>query len=313
MTYPSVLVIGGSGFIGSRLVGELSTSGRVVVVPTRHYERARHLLVFPSVEVVEADVHDDATLRRLLLHKQAVVNLVGILHSRAGSSGTRYGPDFARQHVELPKKIVTACVAAGVRRYLHMSALGASETAPSMYLRSKADGEAAAFSEPTVNTTILRPSVVFGEHDRFLNLFATLQTFLPVMLLGGADAKFQPVYVGDVAKAFVRTLDNDNLIGKVLELAGPRIYTLRELVKLAGLYAGHPRPVIGLPGSLARLQALLLECAPGGPLMSRDNLDSMKVDNVAASPPHPDLGITPTYLEALAPHYLAARRTSTTA
>jgi uncharacterized protein YbjT (DUF2867 family) len=311
MAYPSVVVIGGSGFIGSRVVGELSASGRFVLVPTRRYEHARHLLVYPTVEVVEADVHDAATLRRLFEHRHAVVNLVGILHSRTGPRGSLYGPDFARQHVELPKKIVTACAASGIRRYLHMSALGADKTAPSMYLRSKADGEAAACSEPAVNTTIFRPSVVFGEEDHFLNLFAKLQKFLPLMLLGGADAKFQPVYVGDVAKAFARALDNDisdKLIGAVVELVGPRIYTLRELVKLAGWYAGHPRPVIGLPAPLARLQAMLLEHMPGGPLMSRDNLDSMKTDNVATMPPHSELGITPTYLEAVAQHYLGLSR-----
>ncbi len=305
MAYSSILVIGGAGFIGSRLVAQLAATGRRVIVPTRRFQRARHLLVLPTAEIVEGDVHDDATLNRLMGKADAVVNLVGILHGKAGRADGRYGPDFARAHVDLPKKIVAACAANRVGRYLHMSALGAAGNAPSMYLRSKAAGEAAACSNPAVATTVFRPSVVFGEGDRFLNLFASLQKFMPVMLLGGADAKFQPVYVEDVAQAFVNALDNSESIGRTVELAGPTIYTLRELVMLAGIYSGHRRPIIGLPSSLARVQAWVLEQLPGGPLMSRDNLDSMKVDNVAAGPIDAAVGITPTPLETVAPYYLA--------
>jgi uncharacterized protein YbjT (DUF2867 family) len=309
MGYRFVLVIGGAGFIGSHVVAKLSPTGRRVIVPTRHYEHAKHLSVLPAVDdVVEADIHDDAALRRLMIGIDAVINLVGILHAKAGASGTRYGPEFARAHVELPHRIVAACVATDVRRYLHMSALGADAHGPSMYLRSKADGEKAAFSHPAVATTVFRPSVVFGEEDRFLNLFASMQKYLPVIPLAGADAKFQPIYVQDVAQAFVHALDNDHTIGRIYELAGPAIYTLRELVRLAGLYSGHPRPVLSLPPALARLQALLLEHMPGAPLMSRDNLDSMKIDNVAHEAIAPELGIKPVELEAVAPYYLAGRR-----
>jgi NADH dehydrogenase len=309
MDYHSVLVIGGSGFIGSHIVAKLAQTDWRVVVPTRHYESARHLLELPEVEdVIEADVHDDAALNRLIHGHTAVINLVGILHSRWGNP---YGPDFARAHVELPKRIVAACVANGVHRYLHMSALGADRNGPSMYSRSKADGEAMAFSNPALATTVFRPAVVFGDQDRFLNMFARLEKFLPMMLLARADAKFQPVYVEDVAQAFVNALRNDRTIGKVYELAGPKVYTLRELVKLAGTYTGHPRPVIGLPDSLARLQALIMEHMPGGPLLTRDNLDSMKVDNVASGPIDPELGITPTELEAVAPYYLTGQKPHT--
>ena len=265
---------------------------------------AQHLLILPSIEdVIEANVHDDATLRQLIHGKDAVINLVGILHGKAAVNAP-YGPEFARAHVELPKRIVAACAELGVRRYLHMSALGANSKGPSMYLRSKGDGEAAAFSDPRVSTTVFRPSVVFGDNDHFLNLFASLQRFLPVMLLGAAEAKFQPIYVEDVAQAFVAALHNDRTAGKSYELAGPEVYTLRELVRLAGEFSGHPKPVIGLPPRLARLQAWLLEHLPGEPLMSRDNLDSMQVDNVAHGPIAPELGIVPTALEAVAPYYL---------
>lgn len=309
MEYPFVLVLGGSGFIGSHLIAKLSQTGRRVIAVTRHYEHAKHLAVLPAIDdVVEADIHDDAVLDRLMVGMDAVINLVGVLHSRPGQP---YGPEFSKAHVELPRRIVAACAANGVRRYLHMSALGADVNGPSMYLRSKGAGEAAALSNPAVATTIFRPSVVFGEGDHFLNLFASMQKFMPVMLLAGAHARFQPVYVQDVAQAFVNALDDDHTIGKTYELAGPRIYTLRELVELAGVYSGHSRPVIELPPTLSRMQAWFLEHLPGDPLMSRDNLDSMKTDNVASAPISPELGIVPDALETLAPQYLSRDKSLT--
>ena len=307
MRYPSVLVVGGTGFIGGHLVAQLAASGRRVIVPTRHQSRSRKYAVLPTVEVVEADVDDPAVLSPMMRQVDAVINLVGILHSGHGAAGSKYGPAFARAHVELPKKIVAACLANDVHRYLHMSALGASAQGSSMYLRSKADGEAAAFA-PALETTVFRPSVVFGPEDQFLNLFAKLQKFFPLMPLGGATARFQPVYVGDVVQAFMNALEHPSTYGKVYELAGPKVYTLKELVELAGEFAGHPRPVIGLPPAIARLQALALEFMPGGLLMSRDNLDSMKQDNIASGPIAPELGITPTPLESVAPLYLARNR-----
>jgi len=309
MAYRNILVLGGTGFIGSHIIAKLADSECRVTVPTRREGHATHLLLLPDVEdVIVADIHDDATLDRLMHGQDAVINLVGILHGKAGPAGTRYGPEFAKAHVELPRRVVAACARNGIRRYLHMSALGASPDGPSMYQRSKGDGEAAAMSQPEVATTIFRPSVVFGDNDHFLNMFASLQRMLPLMLLAGADAKFQPVYVEDVARAFVAALKDKRTIGKVYELAGPKVYTLRELVRMAGEYSGHRRPVVGMPDSFARLQAFFLEHLPGGPLMSRDNLDSMKVDNVRRSSMADELGIQWTPIEAIAPHYLRARR-----
>ena len=265
-----------------------------------------------AIFAAAVDLVGSGALRKALLETlwpfsvgMVLTVLVGILH---GSHGTPYGREFARAHVELPKRIVAMCGELGVQRYLHMSALGADSNGPSMYLRSKGDGEAAALSDPRVATTIFRPSVVFGDNDRFLNLFAELETLMPVMFLGGADAKFQPVYVEDVAQAFVTALHDDrDTIGKCYELAGPNIYTLRELVRLAGEYTGHQRPVIGLSPGLARMLAAVLEHMPGS-LMSRDNLDSMRVDNIASEPIAPELGIIPTALEAVAPYYLTGAK-----
>ncbi|MFP5391673.1 MAG: complex I NDUFA9 subunit family protein [Gammaproteobacteria bacterium] len=308
MREQTVVVFGGTGFIGSHLVARLSGDGLRVIVPTRHYERAKHLIFLPRVEVVEANIHDDAVLAQLLPGAAAAINLVGVLHSKRGAP---YGPQFRRAHVELPRRIVSACAAAGVPRYLHMSALGAAADGPSMYQRSKADGEVAARAELSVAATIFRPSVVFGPGDKFLNMFARLQRFLPVIPLACAEADFQPVYVGDVVQAFARALQDPKTRHLVFHLGGPQIYALADIVRLAGRYSGHPRPIIPLPAALGRLQAGLFELLPGTPLMSRDNIDSMKVDNVVdpaiQATTNASLGIVPTALEAVAPQYLAAR------
>jgi len=302
----SVVVFGGSGFIGSHLLALLAEESIPVLVPTRHEARVRHLTTLPGVDVVEADIHDDATLRTLLKGHTAAINLVGILH---GSRAQPYGPEFRRAHVDLPRRIVEACAVMGVERYLHMSALGANIDGPSMYQRSKADGELAARSRPEVAATIFRPSVVFGPGDHFLTVFARLQRRFPVIPLACASAVFQPVYVGDVAQAFVNALRNPSARHQVYQLGGPNVYTLAELVRLAGRYAGCERPIVELPPRLARLQARLFESLPGEPIITRDNLDSMKVDNVI-DPAIQDLtaaslGIKLTALEAVAPHYLA--------
>lgn len=302
----SVVLFGGTGFIGSHLAARLSEREVPVLLPTRHQVRGDHLTLLPGVDVVEANLGDDAALRRLVAGHSAVINLVGILHS---SRGTPYGPEFKRAHVELPRRIVDACAHEDVPRYLHMSALGADPHGPSMYQRSKADGEQAARSRPEVVPTIFRPSVVFGPEDNFLNMFARLQRHVPVVPLACAHARFQPIYVGDVADAFVHALLDAHSAGNVYELGGPRVYELAELVRLAGRYAGHERPVLALPDALARLQAAFFELLPGEPLITRDNLDSMTIANVV----NPStkaltaeaLGIKLTPLESVAPGYLA--------
>lgn len=304
MHHNSILVIGGSGFIGSHIVAQLAASGRRVIVPTRRSARVRHLLVLPTVQIVDADVFDTQALDRLLPQVDAVINLVGVLHSRPGQP---WGPAFERAHVELPRRLVAACQRHAVRRCLHMCALGAALDGPSMYQRSKAAGEQIMMEAAGLQVTSFRPSVVFGPEDNFLNMFAKLQSLMPVLALGGLGAKFQPVYVGDVAQAFVQALDDPRSTGKVFELVGPRVYTMKELLHLAGSYSGHPRPVIGLPDALARVQAFALEHMPGGPLMSRDNLDSMKSDNIASGRYPTPAGWHPTPLEAVAPDYLGRR------
>ncbi|MBE7423618.1 MAG: complex I NDUFA9 subunit family protein [Zoogloeaceae bacterium] len=303
MKTKNILLVGGSGFLGSSVVRRLAAQGHRLTVPTRHRERARHLLVLPTVEVVETDVHDEIRLASLVAGQDAVINLVGILHSR---HGLPYGPDFARAHVALPRRIAAACRAAGVRRVLHVSALNADPEGPSQYLRSKGDGEAALREDGgDIDLTIFRPSVIFGPEDAFLNLFAALQHRFPLMPLGSPQAKFQPVYVEDVAQALVASLDCRDAVGRAFCCCGPRVYTLAELVRYVGEQIGKPRPIIALPEALARLQAGLLELLPNPP-MSVDNLDSMDVDSVCPGGEPLPFGATPIALEAVAPEYLGA-------
>src|SRR5687767_8186500 len=233
MKFENVLVLGGSGFIGRHLVAALAAAGVKVTVPSRRREGAKHLILLPTVDVVEADVFAPGVLEHLTAGRDAVFNLVGVLHSRRGRADERgphdYGPDFARVHVELPQAIVRACRAAGVPRLMHISALGAAPLAPSEYLRSKGIGEQAVLAADDLEVTVFRPSVLFGPEDRLLNQFAAFARLLPVIAVPSPDAKFQPVYVGDVVRALVRALDAPESRGKVYELCGPQVCSMKEL------------------------------------------------------------------------------------
>jgi len=213
-----VLVAGGTGFIGGHVVAKLSAAGHHVIVLARRRERARHLLLLPTVRVVEADPFEPATWSRYTRDVTAAINLVGTRHAHGRNS-------LERVHVAFPRVLTAACDRAGISRILHMSALGASPDAPSRYQRSKAAGEA-VITESGLAWTIFRPSVVFGRNDTFLNLFAKLARWFPVIPLAAANARFQPIFVGDVAACMARALVDDETIGQRFELCGPTIYTL---------------------------------------------------------------------------------------
>lgn len=296
------LILGGSGFIGRALAerlhqGDAAGAARLLV-PTRRATRSNPLGTLPRVDMVQADVHAEAELRQLVAGASVVVNLVGTLHGDEAQ--------FERVHAELPCRLGALCRAAGAR-LVHVSALGAAPEAPSMYLRSKARGEAALQGSGAA-VTVLRPSVVYGRCDRLLNLFARLQRWLPVLPLAGADARFQPVWVADVAEAIVRCTARPATIGQAYALAGPEVMTLAELVHAAGRHAGCARRILPLPAALAALQVAALRLLPGEPLVTRDNLASMRVPSVAppGMPGLAELGIRPAALDAVAPGFLAA-------
>jgi NADH dehydrogenase len=309
-----ILVLGGTGFVGSHVCEKLGQAGYRVSVATRKARNASHIQHVPTLTVLELDIHNEAALTQVMQGVDAVVNLVAILHGSAAA--------FERVHVELPQKIGRACVKNGVRHLVHISALGVNvehpETASSNYLRSKSRGEQVlqnitGQTQSETQLTVLRPSVIFGAKDQFLNVFAKLQRVFPVMPLACASAKFQPVWVEDVALAVVRCLQLSGPSIKalpVLEAVGPHVFTLKSLVQLAARYSGigqgRGRPVIGLPRWMGKIQAVILGCLPGEPVMSVDNLDSMRIDNVSTGelPGLKALGIHAASLVAVAPSYL---------
>jgi uncharacterized protein YbjT (DUF2867 family) len=302
-----VCVLGGTGFIGSELVARLGALRHEVKVLTRDPEKSRDLKVLPSVRFVRADVHDEAVLARELAGCDVVVNLVGVLNERRLGRGS--GAEFRRVHTELPQKLVRACRAAGVRRYLHMSGLKAdSQRGPSHYLRSKGlaeDDLREHCANGAPEFVIFRPSVVFGPGDSFINRFAGILRITPgVLPLACAHARFAPVYVADVANAFVACLERHDVVGRTYELCGPDVMTLGEIVRLTARVIGVRRLVVPLPDLLSRMQAAVMDYVPGKPF-STDNYLSATLDSTCDCDGLGELGITRTPLRGTVEKYLS--------
>ena len=292
-----VCLIGGTGFVGRAVANQLSPRGVRVRVLTRYDQAAAPVKPLPTFEVMTGSPYDDASLDGALEDMDAVVNLVGILAEGRGRT-------FQAAHVELPRRIAAACHRQGVEHLLHVSALGASPTGPSAYQRSKGAGEEALKQAAGILPwTILRPSLIFGEGDRSLNLFAGLARIFPVIPLGRAQARFQPIWVDDVARAICACLGDMRTFGRTYELCGPRAYTLAELVRLAAETSGRKPRIVALGNGFAHLQAAVFERLPGK-LLTRDNLRSMSVDNVCACPFPEVFGFAPAALEAVMPRYM---------
>ena len=295
MIINKVLLLGGSGFIGTSVAEQLSAQGIFVTVPTRRLTRAKHLLLLPTVDVVEADVFNTSELAELVRHHDAVINLTGILHG-----------DFERVHVTFPKLVAEACVKTGVTRLIHMSALNADINGPSDYLRSRGHGEAAVWAvskmNPSLNVTMFRPSVVFGERDRFINMFAGLVKLFPLIPLGSPDAKFQPVWVEDAARAIVASVNQSETKNQIYPLVGPTVYSLRELLEFVAAVTGKRRLIVGLGPTLSMLQAGVFGMLPGK-LITPDNVRSMSMPNTSDQP-FPALFGHATAMESVVPAYL---------
>ena len=298
-----VCVLGGTGFVGRAIARRLSADGRVVVVPSRHPERARDMLTSPGVRLVKENIHDPAALAKRFAGMDAVINLVGILNEFRHQS-------FRDTHVKLPREMMRACRKAEVPRLLHMSALGADAgTGKSAYLRTKGEAEQLLHidSGDNLGVTRFRPSVIFGRGDRFFNRFAALLRLSPVFFpLACPAAPLSPVYVEDVAQAFIAALDDPRTHGRRYDLCGPREYTLRELVEYTARLTGVKRIIIPLPDRLSMAQATLLELVPGKPF-SIDNYYSLKTASRCAEDGLRRLGLAATPLETVVPGYLLAK------
>lgn len=307
MKIKKVCVLGGSGFVGRHLCAALARRRCRIRVLTRRRERARHLLVLPTLELVETDIHYASKLNVQFRDCDAVINLVGILNEGASENHR-----FDEAHNLLPAKVTEACQFNGIKRLLHMSALGVDPEGPSTYLRTKAAGEEAAHAAERdgIAVTSFRPSVIFGPDDDFFNRFASLLALSPLIFpLACPNSRMSPVYVEDVCRAFADSLEEKITFGKRFELCGPRSYTLKELVEYTAKVAGLRRKVIGLSDELSKLQARVLERLPGKPF-SYDNYLSLSKDSVCMENGFELLGISPTAVEAIVPSYLGNQNRS---
>ena len=291
MNIQSIVVLGGTGFVGRHLAARLANQGYALKLLTRHPQRHRALELLPDTQLIQANVHDPAVLASHLAGCDAVINLVGILHQEAGQR-------FDAVHEELPGKVVDACQATGVKRLLHMSALRAGADGPSHYLRSKGAGEQRVLQAADLAVTCFRPSIIFAPDDRFLNQFAGLLKNFPVLPLACPNARFAPIFVDDVAEAFARALADETTFGQSYDLCGPRVYTFKELVESVARMMSLKRRVIGLPDSLAQLQARLFGLLPRK-IFTMDNYLSLQADSVCDHNGLDALEITPHSIEGI--------------
>ena len=298
----AICVLGGTGFVGRTLAAKLARAGFAVRIPTRSRQRARKLLVLPGLELIQADVHDPDQLARAVSGCDAVINLVGILNERGHD-----GSGFRRAHVELAEKLMAACRKLGIRRLIQMSALKANaERGPSHYLTTKGQAEQIIQKQAgdSINYTIFRPSVIFGPEDAFFNRFAGILRLSPVLPLARLEARFAPVYVGDVADAFVRALTDSDSFGRTYELCGPDIYTLEEILRFICRELGIRRAIVRLPGPFGRFQAWVGEYFLPGKPFSRDNYRSLAVASVCRENGFAAFGIEPKRMHAIVGSYL---------
>ena len=306
MATPTATVFGGSGFVGRYTVGELARRGWRVRVAVRRPDRALFLKPLGDVGQivpVTANIRDDASVAAAVAGADAAINLVGVLYE-TGAQG------FRAVHEEGAERIARAAAAAGVRRVVHVSAIGAAPDAAAEYARSKAAGEAAMRRE-FPDSTVVRPSIVFGAEDDFLNRFAWIARLAPALpLIDGGATKFQPAYVGDVADGIARIVEDGGTAGQTYEFGGPEVLSFRQLMEMLLAQIGRRRLLLPVPGALAMLPARIMELSPLPPLLTCDQIRMLGSDNVAAddAPGLADLGIEPTPLAAIAPGYLARYR-----
>ncbi|MCH8894960.1 MAG: complex I NDUFA9 subunit family protein [Proteobacteria bacterium] len=300
-----ICVLGGTGFVGHRLLARLANQGHHLRVPTRYREDHRDLLVHPDLELRQCDIHRQEILDSLFEGCDSVINLVGILNEKGHD-----GSGFRQAHTELSEKVVESCLRNQVPHLVYLSALNADgEQGASHYLRSKGEAEEIIRrSARELPATILQPSVIFGPGDSFTNRFASLLRVLPVFPLAAPHARMAPVYVEDVVGVIMHCLDDQALHGKTLQLCGPQVFSLKEIVQLIAKSMRCKRLVVGLPDSLSSLQAAFFEYWPGKPF-SRDNYKSLKVDSLCSEDGFARTGIGPHHFSMLVPGWLGPAMT----
>jgi NADH dehydrogenase len=297
-------VFGGSGFIGRYVVRRLARAGKTVRVAVRDTEGALFLKTagrIGQIVPLHAPVTDDAAVKTAVAGADWVIDLVGVLaESRAAT--------FQAIHVDAAARVAAASAAAGVKRLVHMSAIGADPASDSRYAASKGEGEKAVRAA-FPGATILRPSIVFGPEDNFFNRFAGMTRIMPFMPVIEGATRMQPVYAGDVADAVLAALQSDAAVGKTYELGGPKTWLFVDLLAYILKVTGRKLPLVNMPVPLVRLQARLLEILPGK-LLTRDQLTLLAHDNVVGSGAlgFGDLGISPTAVEMIVPEYLRRYR-----
>ena len=294
-----ISVLGGNGFIGTNLISTLVSQNYHVTVLVRKRENAKHLWPLPLTDIVEYE-NTVPSISRLIAESKTVVNLVGVLQSKVGNP---WGIEFENAHVKLTSNLVESSKLSDCKKIIHISALGTSKDAPSMYLRSKAEGER-ILQDSDLNTTILRPSVVFGPGDKFLSMFAKMHKFLPFIPLASYKSLFQPIYVGDLIRIIQFCIENPSKNHRTYDCVGPEVFSLGELVNIAGIITKKQKPVIPLPNILARIQAFMMEKIPGPTILSRDNLDSASIPNIAQNPKEIFPLSNPTDIKSVASEYL---------
>jgi NADH dehydrogenase len=305
-----VVVIGGSGFIGRHLVQRLAARGVRVRVAVRRPERARFLQPMGDVgqiDIMQTNLRDEASVRAALRGADTVVNLCGVIAKKGAQT-------FESLHVTGAGRAARLAAEAGAATFVQISSIGADARSKSSYARSKAGGEAAV-RQAFADATIVRPSIVFGPEDEFFNRFAALARLTPVLPLFGhglSDAgatRFQPVFVGDVADAICRIIDDPAARGETYELGGPAVLSFRQIMELICAYTGRKRTLVPIPFAVARFEATFLQMLPSPPL-TRDQVRLLEIDNVVADGAKglADLGVTPTSVETVVPAYLARFR-----
>ncbi len=275
-----ICILGGTGFVGRSLISALSKENYTITVITRDFDKNKDLAIYPNLKLIQEDVYNEKRMLEVSKSHDVLINLIGILNEK----GFR-GKGFYLAHSKIARIILNVCKQNRIKRILHMSALNADPGGSSHYLRTKGEAESFlhTYGERFADVTSFRPSVIFGTEDSFINRFSDLLKFIPfVFPLACAQTRFAPVYVGDLVNFMKDSIDDFSSFNKKIDICGPKIYTLEEIVKIVIDVKGYSTRVIPLNNALSKFQAVMMEFLPGKPF-SIDNFNSCLVDSISES------------------------------